>query len=124
MMASAFFGGASRPANAARSKTQATIAHSARELDAAIDLFARFTPELLKPNKPATVDGHRIKPAFSPLHFVREGSEGDFLTHLVGSLVSGEMDELQMSLDVGYDPTFSLPAHTLTSLKNAIDTES
>jgi hypothetical protein len=124
VMASALLGGASRPAGAAaRSRESATTAQSARELDDAIGLFERFNPHLLEPNAQATVGGHRIKPAFTPLRFHREGSIGGyFSTHLVGNLVGGEIEELQMAFGE-YGPVVSLPANSETSLADADDTE-
>jgi hypothetical protein len=132
VVASMFFGELSGQAKAVTGQTEAvtqsrkpaTTARSARELDDAIGLFERFNPDLLEPNQPTTVGGRRIEPAFSPLRFSHEGSISDYFTHITGGLVSGEMNELQMSLNVeGYTPDFSLPANFESSLADARNTE-
>jgi len=93
-------------------------------LDQAIALFARFDPQLLTPNRSARLAGRELAPAFSPLRFSGEPSFQALSTHLTGTLVGGELEELDMFLanETG-TTTFEVPHHVALSGPSAFDLE-
>jgi hypothetical protein len=109
----------------ARSGITGAAARSARELDTAVSLFARFHPELLERSHAAKVGSRRISPAFTPLRFSHEGVISDLVTHMTDTLVPGEMNELQMYLSTPTSETasLSLPAHFASSGADAYNVE-
>jgi hypothetical protein len=109
----------------ARAGMPAIAATSSGELDAAIGLFERFNPDLLEPNRPIEIGRRRIEPGFAPLRFSHEGSFSKLYTHLTGTLLFGEMSELEMYLATPptATTTFSLPAHEALMGPVAFDME-
>src|SRR5262245_41562446 len=57
-------------------------------LSTAIGLLREYNSPLLQPNRPISLGGQHIQPAFTRLRYVR--SEQTSLTKLTGSLVKGE----------------------------------
>ncbi len=110
---------------AARSRTSATAATSSGELDAAIGLFERFNPELLRPNQTIKVGSRWIAPAFAPLRFSGGGALSELVTHLTDTLAPGQMNELQLYLPTPTSETtaLSLPALSASSGPNAYNKE-
>ncbi len=87
-----------------------TTSVSRSDLDSAIALFARFSPQLLEPNRPALLAGHEVSPRFSPLRFRGEHSIQILGTHLVGTFAGGELEELDIFLEDGVGTTtFQVP---------------
>ncbi len=102
----------------------ATASVARGELDRAIALFAHFNPQLLWRNRPARLAGRFLAPGFSPLVFRGEPSFRELSTHLTGTLVSGELGELEMYLaDETGTTTFGVPHHLALSSPGAYDLE-
>jgi hypothetical protein len=111
-------------ASGAATPPPASAGVSSGELDQAIALFARFNPQLLRPNRPARLAGRLVAPGFSPLIFIGEPSIRELSTHLTGTLVSGELGELDMYLaDETGTTTFEVPHHPALSGPRAYDFE-
>jgi hypothetical protein len=103
---------------------RARAAVSSRELDNATALFERFHPALLASNQPAYISGRTLSPAFSPFTFAGVPGFRYLATHLIGTLVSGELNELDMYLaTVTATTTFEVPHHASLSGSNAYKIE-
>jgi hypothetical protein len=81
-------------------------------------------PALLAGNQSAYLAGRELAPAFSPLTFTGEAGFRYLATHLTDTLVSGELNDLDMYLaTVTATTTFEVPHHVPLSGPDAYDVE-